>query len=64
MDKKKIIGKNVAVQLFNGTKIFGTLEKWTEDIVWVKERGDYVDSLDIPKEIIERILVVFEGGKE
>ena len=59
----KLIGKRVAIQLCNGTKIFGVLDKWTEDIVWVDEQANE-DPLDIPKEIIERMLVVFDGGKE
>lgn len=55
---KEYRGKPVAIQLLDGSKIFGTIYKWTKNIVWV-DIENKKRILDIPKDITQRILVVF-----
>lgn len=48
----------IAVELLDGSKVFGKIVKWSRSVVWIKVKNtDRI--IDIPKEIAKRILVIF-----
>ncbi len=50
-------GKFVAVELLDGSKLFGVVSKYSRLVLWVNvDSTGYI--VDIPKEIIQRILIV------
>ena len=50
----------IGIQLLNGDKMFGKVEKFTEFYIYVKnENGDV---LDVPRRIIKRAFLLIEGG--
>lgn len=48
----------IAVELLDGSKVFGKIVKWSRSVVWIEIKNtDRI--IDIPKEIAKRILVIF-----
>lgn len=59
----EVKGKKIVVELLNGQKIFGVVHSWGKSKIWVVEDTE-TQPKDIPREIIQRAFVVFEGGKK
>lgn len=55
---KDIEGRFIAVELLDGSKIFGRVSKWGREVVWVLDTKT-CNVIDVPKEITQRILVSF-----
>ena len=50
-------GRFTAVELLDGSKIFGTIKKWSRSVIWV-DKDNAGSIVDIPKEITQRILTI------
>jgi len=55
--------KKIAIELLNGQKIFGVVKSWGKSKIWIIDESDN-EKKDVPREIIQRALVVFDGEKE
>jgi len=52
-----LVGRFAAIELLDGSKIFGSVRKWSRTVVWIdKDNAGRV--VDIPKEIACRILII------
>jgi hypothetical protein len=52
----------IGIELKSGGKMFGTVEKFTDYYIYVKD--EHGDVLDVPRRIITRAFLLIEGGKE
>lgn len=59
MKSNEVKGRKIAIELLNGTKIFGRVHSWGTKYIWVLEKG-HKKPIDVPKDIIVRSLVLFE----
>lgn len=50
--------KFVAIELLDGSRIFGFISKWSRSILWIEIKNTK-RVVDIPRDIIERVLVIF-----
>lgn len=50
-------GKFAAIELLDGSKIFGSIRKWSRTVVWI-DKDNAGRIVDIPKEIAQRILII------
>ena len=50
-------GRFTDIELLDGSKIFGTIKKWSRSVVWV-DKDNACSIVDIPKEITQRILTI------
>ncbi len=50
-------GKFAAIELLDGSKVFGSVCKWSRTVVWV-DKDNTGRIVDIPKEITQRILII------
>lgn len=53
--EKDLTGCFIGVELVDGTKIFGTVEKWSKATIWVNR--DDESTIDIPRSIIIRTFI-------
>lgn len=51
----------IAIQLKDGGKVFGDVDKFTHYTIYIKDR--HGDVLDVPRRIINRALLLINGGK-
>lgn len=51
----------IAIELKDGGKMFGEVDKFTNYTIYVKNK--YGDVLDVPRRIIKRALLLINGGK-
>ena len=51
----------IGIQLKDGSKYFGRVSKFTTTKIYFKDRNG--DELDVPRRIIERAMLLIEGGK-
>ena len=51
----------IGIQLKDGSKYFGRVTKFTPHKIYFKDRSG--DVLDVPRRIIERAMLLIEGGK-
>lgn len=59
----KILGYPlIGMQLKDGSKYFGRVTKFTPHKIYFQDRND--DEIDVPRTIIERAMLLIQGGKE
>jgi len=58
MNDSELKGCRVGIELLDGRKIFGVVHNWSDTIIWVIEDG-HKKPIDVPRDIIERVLVAF-----
>lgn len=51
----------IAIELKDGGKMFGEVDKFTNFTIYVKDK--HGDVLDVPRRIIKRALLLINGGK-
>ena len=51
----------IGIQLKDGSKYFGRVSKFTSHKIYFKDPNG--DELDVPRRIIERAMLLIEGGK-
>ena len=61
MDFSGVKGNRIAIELLNGTKLFGIIHNWDKKYIWIILDGEE-NPIDVPKDIIMRSLVLFDGG--
>lgn len=60
-DSNNLIGNKVGLDLLDGTRLIGKVSKWDDCTVFLDIGiGDIVD---VPRNIIQRMLVEIEGNK-
>ena len=52
----------IGIELMDGSKIFGPVEKFTRFHIYFKDKEG--DILDVPRRIIRRAFLLIKGGKE
>lgn len=52
----------IGIQLKDGSKHFGKVTQFSPHKIYFKDRNG--DELDVPRRIIERALLVIDGGKK
>lgn len=50
----------IGIQLKDGGKMFGHVDKFTVHTIWIKDRNG--DTLDVPRRIIKRAFLLIKGG--
>ena len=61
LEQLKLLGKHrIGIQLKDGTKLFGTVSKFTPHKIYFVDKNE--DELDVPRRIIERALLLIEGS--
>ena len=51
----------IGIELKDGSKYFGRVSKFTQHKIYFKDKAG--DELDVPRRIIERALLLIEGGE-
>lgn len=57
-----LVGKRIGIELLSGDKIFGEVHGWSAAAICVIKDGSE-KPIDVPRKIIVRSLIVFDGGK-
>lgn len=52
----------IGIQLKDGSKYFGRVSKFTSHKIYFTDRNG--DELDVPRRIIDRAMLLIEGGKD
>ena len=52
----------IGIQLKDGSKVFGTVTKFTQYKIYFRNKNG--DELDVPRNIIERALLLIQGENE
>ena len=61
--KNELQGKRIAIELTNGDRLFGRVHKGTDTCIWIIEDSSKKPK-DVPRDIITRALIVFEGVED
>jgi hypothetical protein len=61
-DRDDLIGCRVGLDLLDGTRLIGKVAKWDDCTVYIDVGAG--EPLDIPKNIIQRVLVLIKGNEE
>jgi hypothetical protein len=56
-----ITGLFIGIQLLDGNKMFGRVNKYNPLSIWVDIKG-YEQPIEVPRDIMIRYLVVLDGG--
>lgn len=52
----------VGIQLYDGSKVFGRVQEFSRFTIYLVDRKG--DDIDVPRRIIQRCLLLIDGGKE